>query len=403
MSRLAILFSAAVLISRELAAQQNLPTPVIRDSAGIRIVEYPTLTPLPAPNAARLANPLQFQLNQVAPAFRLEAKPYMVLGGLRDNDAEEFEERTPIINVVQLSNGTIVVNDFAHLKYYSTDGKFLRVAGRRGRGPGEFIQVGELCVVRGDTVLVTDLINRRLSTWDAQGANINTFAPQAPVVPSSCTPDGLVIAADAKAGGSQDTGGEDRYVQHHLVRPNGDVVRSLGMLPADAHDSRLFRHASIILRDSTILVGTGRTYEFRFQKLDGTVIRIVRFGRHGARISDDEWRDRSAQSIPNNVSADERKSRMEILMARKPKGVEPSFSFIRVDPVGRVWVQDYNSNGGFTIFDSTGKLLGRFTLPGYGLVPRTQLAGVGRDFIAIADADSDGALQIRFYRYSMAR
>ena len=111
-----------------LDAQSALPEPVVRDSVGIRIVEYPSLAPLPAPGSSARPNPLRTHLNQVAPAFRMETRPFMELGGLRDNEDEEFNTRTPIFNVLELSNGTVVANDYAHLKFYSTDGRFLRIA-----------------------------------------------------------------------------------------------------------------------------------------------------------------------------------------------------------------------------------------------------------------------------------
>jgi hypothetical protein len=387
-----------------LAAQSALPKPLIRDSAGIRIVEYPGLAPLPAPGSSARPNPLQLHLNQVRPAFRMEARPFMELGGLRDNEEEEFNTRTPIYNVLALSNGTVVVNDFAHLKFYSKDGRFLRIAGRRGRGPGEFTQIRELCHLRGDTILVVDLIDERISIWDKDGKNVRTHARQGDVVNGSCRTDGTVVTLVASAGdGSTQTGGAERFAEHQLIRPNGTMVRTLGSLPAPAADGAMFRTPAIVPRDSTLIVGSARTFEYRTQSFDGRVRQIVRFGVPGALITDAEWAERSARTVPNNVKGKEREDRIAFWKARKPKGREPAFSGIRVDPAGRIWVQDYNSQGGFTIFDTNGILIGRFSVPGYGLVPHAQLAGVGNDYIALVDADANGAVRIRLHRITLSR
>ena len=84
-------------------------------------------------------------------------------------------------------------------------------------------------------------------------------------------------------------------------------------------------------------------------------------------------------------------------MARKPSAY-PAHYRVRVDPSGRIWVQDYESRGSFTVLDSTGVLLGRFVLPGSGVLSRKELVGVAADHVVVLDEDADGAMHLRFHK-----
>ena len=91
------------------AVQQALARPTIRDSSGVRIVEYPTLGAGSASNNNRAVNPLALQLNQLPPALRIAEKPFLDIGGLKSDSAQEFDARTPLLSTVTLSNGTVIV------------------------------------------------------------------------------------------------------------------------------------------------------------------------------------------------------------------------------------------------------------------------------------------------------
>ncbi len=111
------------------AVQRVLPTPRIRDSAGIRIVEYPTLGPMPPGSSTVPRNPLRLALADLPPAVQLESQPFLDLGGLNANEQAEFDATHPMLSATELSNGTIVVNDRTQLRFFTRTGAFIRAVG----------------------------------------------------------------------------------------------------------------------------------------------------------------------------------------------------------------------------------------------------------------------------------
>lgn len=153
---------------------------------------------------------------------------------------------------------------------------------------------------------------------------------------------------------------------------------------------------TVLFLADRVLVAAARTWEIRLQDVAGRVLRITRFGRPPIAITDQEWKERTERTIPRGSTPENRK-RIESFMARKPD-VYPAYWRVRVDPAGRIWVQDYETRGSFTVLDANGVLLGRFVLPGSGLLSRKDVVGVAADHVVVLDEDGDGALHLRFHR-----
>jgi hypothetical protein len=194
------------------------PNPVIRDSAGVRIVEYASVSG---------------SLPQIAVA----GKSFLDLGGLKGNPDEEFDAGHPMLGATRLSDGRLVVTDMARLMFFSPTGSFLTSAGRRGRGPGEFTQLGKVCRLRGDSLLAIDWSERRLSLWDSAGKLVRAFSRPGEVALTSCFSDGSVIIPDFGDGGGavpaspSAIGLSDRTIEYIRIRPDGSVIRTLGRHP----------------------------------------------------------------------------------------------------------------------------------------------------------------------------
>lgn len=84
-------------------------------------------------------------------------------------------------------------------------------------------------------------------------------------------------------------------------------------------------------------------------------------------------------------------------MAAMPSTSYPAFSNVRADPKGRFWVQDFESQAGWTVFDQNGMLLGRFAVPGGG-ISRAGLVAVGDDWVALLSEDANGSPRIRLHQ-----
>jgi hypothetical protein len=72
--------------------------------------------------------------------------------------------------VLQQSGGIVVSNaGELQLCYYSPAGTFIRKVGRQGAGPGEFASMYDVSLYRGDSIVVSDRMQRRVSIFGPAG------------------------------------------------------------------------------------------------------------------------------------------------------------------------------------------------------------------------------------------
>lgn len=371
-----------------------LPRPIVRDSAGIRIVEYPTLSPVLPPHGSVQNNPFSLNLLRLPAAIRLDQKAYFDIGGLREKEIEEFDSSHPLLTATHLSNGTIVVNDHHQLKFFTSTGTFVRAVGRRGRGPGEFTQTQEVCRLRGDSLLVRDM-DGRLTVWDSSGVHVRTYARLRGLLSSGCREDGALILS---ALGNFSRGGDS--TEYTLVGRDGTTLKHLGRLPSVRVAGAVVWQPSIIIRGNDMWVANARTWEIRVQSVDGRVRQITRLTKPAPIVTDADWRRRAELQTPKDLSREARASSIARKVAAKPNGPYPALSTVIVDPKKRVWVSDFESASGWTILDAQGTIRGRFTLRGAGIA-RIWLVGVSENHIVVYEDDDDGGVHLRYYRYAM--
>lgn len=380
------------------AVQPSLPRPKIADSLGIRIVEY-DLMPPPSPTSSRFVDPFSFTLRAVPDAFKIAREPFVQIGGQRPNPDEELDAMHPMVSSLLLGNGTVVVNDRTQLKFFRRDGTLVRTVGRQGHGPMEFTQTRAICRVRGDSILVFDY-SGRTSLWDSAGRFARAFArPRGRTFPGVCDEFGNIVSQDVVARGSPGaTVDADRLVATRLIRPDGSVVRELGSLPGPDFRGMIGRSPSIVPLPGSLLVCGARNYELQWRTMSGATRQIARLGRRPLPITEEEAVGRVVRSVPRDVAGQERVTRIQRARARGFPKYWPAHSEVRADVVGRVWVADYDSEASWTVFDSTGALMGRVDLSKGRPMLRIRLLEVGRDFIAIAEPNADGAVRITYHR-----
>jgi len=135
----------------------------VRDSAGVRIVDNRA----PAWTAAQ--------------RWRISAQPTLAIGM---EDGEEPYLLSRVYAAARLPTGEIVIGNSAsaELRFFGADGRFIRAAGRRGAGPGEFHELSSLnfCVLPGNELLVTDGGLRRLHVFSLTGGYKRTVAFEHP-------------------------------------------------------------------------------------------------------------------------------------------------------------------------------------------------------------------------------
>jgi hypothetical protein len=359
--------------------QAKGPRPTIRDSANIRIVEYASLYGAPL-------------------AFRIAARPYLHLGGLTDRADSELDSRHPWLGAVELRNGTIVVNESTRLKFFSRAGDFLRTAGRKGSGPAEFTQTREICILRGDTLLVIDYSDGRLSLWDDQGRHLRTLMRPGFIPLNACSADGTVIIRDPSLVSSVDRSGNPLYEYLH-VSLDGRIVHRLGALPAEMYVGPIVRDPVILPYGHELYVADARTFELRVHRLGGRLTRIVRISEPAPAISEGDWRSLVDGMIPVGLEGAPRDSLRSRLLGIRAPTAFPAFRRVQLDPAHRIWVQDYKRPTRWTVFDSAGTLRGQVELASLGLIG-PELVRASADHIVVRSRDTDGAVHLGWYSIS---
>jgi hypothetical protein len=147
--------SAAVvlLVAYGLAAcggaerERTAASPVVRDSAGIRIIE-----------------------ERLDPDRTLELVEELRIGAV---DGADYEQFFRINDMAVTPAGDLLVLDGGNhqVRVFAPDGTFRHSWGSEGQGPGEFTFLGSMAVGR-DTVVVGD--DRRVHVFDISGAHVST-------------------------------------------------------------------------------------------------------------------------------------------------------------------------------------------------------------------------------------
>lgn len=329
---------------------------------------------------------------------RLDARPYLTLGGLRDNENEEFSADHFFLTAAHLSNGRVVVLDVNSLKFFDASGRLAKVSGRRGLGPGEFRDTRDLCVTRGDTVMVLEYLNGRVSLWTSSGALVRQHSrPPGFSVFDSCREDGTVVVRGGESG---------KAGEYRVVRPDGVQIRSLGRLAEPRYPSPFMYEPHVLPTARGYVVADARRYEHWLVNDRGQRILTVRTGPPPPRMSESEWLAAAQRVFPGSSEAALRLARGDTLRTR------PAFSAMRVDPLGRVWIRDpyparnwiADTNPGlhWTVFDPEGAMIGRILLNPTGS-PQRDIVRVGTDYAVVKRIGGDGEVYLDFHKLLIPR
>lgn len=136
----------------------GMPEAVVRDSAGVTLVEHPG------------------EVLDRAPPLELAPEPALRLGTVDGSPELQFATVTA---GTRLDHGTIVIVDRqnASVRLFNADGRLLRSMDRQGDGPGEFRRPELLAVGPDGTLGVWDGLRRRLLLFDRDGELVADEAP----------------------------------------------------------------------------------------------------------------------------------------------------------------------------------------------------------------------------------
>jgi hypothetical protein len=362
---------------------------VVRDSAGIRIVE----------NSAPQWGPED--------AWDVADAPSLDIGVF---EGEPEYQLFRVTGAVRLDDGRIVVaNSGTHqLRYFGPDGTFQRASGSEGGGPGEFSRLSGLRRGAGDSIITYDFSNRRISVFDPAGEFTRSFsieANQGFAVLREVLSDGTFIVSSQtfspRTGGGRfrDTATWLRY------DADGTVLDTLHRFPdmemymetgGSGTERRVMitgvpfgRETESAARGTHLLVGTGEAFEIREYDGSGRLVGMIRrLGRPVPLTKADI--DHYVQTDIENTDEENRAS------ARKtwegfpfPETLMP-FSTFRTDPEGNLWIEVFRDAAAETesrydrasyvaewhVFDPDGRWLGVVETPaGF------RLTDIGSDYV----------------------
>ncbi len=321
--------------------------------------------------------------------FRLAATPVAVIGGIRDDPADELNERVSYPSAVRLSTDRVLVPNGTDLRIYSNAGKLIRTMGRAGAGPGEFRELQGACLFGGDSILVWDVGNRRVSVWTPDGRLAREYPSGGAFVHGgSCLANGSVVADGPHVPSDRD---DVPLTDYLILSPTGVASAHLGALPATMYGG-IMREAKVAIRAGRVYFGDEITFGARVFDRAGHQIGIIRTDDRLLPVT-----DASLNAHPMMCTPDRRTGECTPVPTRATTW--PAYYDMHVDGAGRLWEKlNAGDDSAWVAFDSTGRLIGTLVLPPPAKDAHPRVVGFGNDEVVIADLDPDGARRIRFFR-----
>lgn len=362
---------------------------VVRDSAGVRIVEN---------GPAQLERAARWSVSPV---------PLVDIGIV---EGPEEYRLFRVSDAMLLPDGVLLVNaGTGEVRRFDSAGAFVSAFGREGEGPGEFRAAMRVLRYRADSLAVWDERLRRLSVFTLGGAFQRQVRPERqaanPTLLCAFADGGFLLRDDRfmiPASGFAD-------MQFTLVRYAADGafedsagtywygeigrLRDLDLVGGPTFGA----HGAAAASDSGIWVGDGRAYEVRRRDAGGALVAIVRWAGPSRAVSSEDadayWAGRMAGDSPDD------RRRMERIRQALPVAEEfPAYQRLLAAPGGRLWVAAYRRPRDaaapiWWVFDAGGELIATAAIP-----PRLRITDIGEGRVLGVERDSLGVERVRAYR-----
>lgn len=379
-------------------ARENV---VVRDSAGVRIVEHPA-----DPPGGTGARPLPW--------------PERVLGTALGEGPQAFAR---VDGAVLLSDGTIVVGDreTLELHWIGPGGEHRARAGGEGGGPGELERLRGLARWRGDTVVALDGSGPTLEVYAPDGTFVRSERPMPDSEGASWSVElaGVAGERDLVLRGGRVFGprqveergsGVFRDTVPVFLRPDADApLDTLGFFPGQTYQLEMreggFTVRTLPLRPNLrvaaagdrIHLGTGDGREIRTYGVDGELVRLVRGGRLGGAVTA-EIRKAYVDAVVERVGGrvDEQTLRRRFRQRPWPDRM-PAHDHLAADAAGGVWVRNFPSPGAdsttWIVYGPGGREEGRWRAPA-----SLRILSVGDRVVLALDRDQLGVDRVQVHR-----
>jgi hypothetical protein len=437
----AVLLGCALAGCQDVSVQEDEPVlgsaiPVVTDSGGVAIVTT--------------------AVTSSTPHWTLHPTPELEVGSADGEPAYLF---AGIRYAARLSDGGVVVADetSGQLRFFDAMGHFVRSVGRRGPGPREFETFSGIVSAPGDTLVVYDLRNQRVTRVASNGefvgeSNIREmlnvqretlvlpverrdFAPLSP----GDTPEQIgryrshLLAGPLMDGGHAfalqsvlppPTSGDDTYRTNvHIVHvePVSLRLQPIVRLPGARRMLLSFQGASreggmvavpfasevlLAARHDLIVVSSTEHYELRVFDGTGELRHVIRRhdvvpGRIDAahRAAYEDWE----VNRPGAAREDLARQTAEAGFAVMDSAHLPTHSALVLDDADRIWVRDLafpweaDRPATYTVFDRRGLILATATL-----LPRFRVLHIGAEHVTGQVVDDFGVEYVKVFRIAVS-
>ncbi len=361
------------------------PGAVVRDSAGITIVDNSAIGP------------------DDIEAWALSPSPTLELGSLDGREvAEQFNS---IVGATRLRDGSIVIADGGsrELRFFDRDGTHQETIGGSGEGPGELGRLFSLDRIHGDTLVANDWPVGNAAWFTVDGAFVfnSMLGPYWPGLTGHFLPDGTLLADtyERRSYGNEIeswavNGPEDFF------RPHGWMVRALRDSTVDTLRSVVgeewfrrgvwrqdlwiqalpFAHNTTVAWNADrILVGETERREIEALDYAGNIAMLIRWDSDPVPVTADD-RDQFESYSLNRARQNRQAHVRRWLDVISYPEAKPAFKEITTDRSGRLFVRNWEASGRETVdwlvFGTDGHLMANLTVPS-----DLQLLEIGVDYV----------------------
>ncbi len=391
---------AALLAACGGAAEEPAPAATTRDSAGVLIVE--NMAP------ARAGSPL----------FEVDSVPVLDLGGAGGDPHQEFGG---VAGAFRLSDGAVAVIDGQNnvVRLFDSTGAWRRDLGRKGGGPGEFVDILGAFLLPGDTVAIWDFTHRRLTRFAPGGALAGTIGfvggdgePSAPSLAGILSDGRLVVMASRLTLPRPGSVVQRDLIPVRIYSAAAEPLDSILSLPETEalvrgtrttvfqSDRPFGKRLQLRVDGERIVVGTGDSYEIREYDAAGRLLRIVRRPHEAAPVTAADIETVLA-ARRERLRSEPARFRRQIQAADDPAEFpehKPHFADLLVAADGALWIREYDQPATdqpsrWEIFGADGRWLGHAVLP-----PRLRPTQIGSGFVLGVRPDDDDVPHVHLYR-----
>jgi hypothetical protein len=320
------------------------------------------------------------------------------------------------IDVVADIKGNIFILDISdnNIKKFNPSGKFLKVIGRKGQGPGEFNMPSDLVLAR-DCLAVLDMGNQRLSTLTLDGepiksGGLSSFAAMPRKI--KALPNGDLIVETEKSHYEDFNKPQDCALE--IVSP--DLRSKKVIYSHQANRYKYIRFQQAVTNaiqpfspdvywdaspDGKIVIGFSDRYEISIYDAEGLRLTTLTHSYDPAKVTEND--KKSFFDATTLISPDGTMQGPPDIIVKNTKfpRIKPAFNDIMTDSDGNIWVHSYGKDTEkedkhFDVFDSQGKFINRIEILGESYYPyRAKMIG---GYLWKIETDKEGFFKVIKYR-----